>query len=155
MAWWQESYDCHLIMATGQNSLLAWGKAIDGDKWWSMMRRWTSTHMPEVVRRSGAKDKGGGWRLQPRSHEGNEDFTTQRAISCHTNLWIACDVNPFNARIYQYVVHEISSMHARKIIAPTLAICTAIIIFLIIPMTKIHRTNAPSPNKVWAQSDRT
>src|ERR1041385_6810774 len=29
------------------------------------------------------RTKGGGWRLQPRSHEGNENFTTQRAIPCH------------------------------------------------------------------------
>ena len=31
--------------------------------------------------------KGGGWRLiQPRGYEGNDNFTTQRAIPCHINF---------------------------------------------------------------------
>jgi hypothetical protein len=32
------------------------------------------------------RTKGGGWRLQPRSHEDNDNFTTQRAIPYHINL---------------------------------------------------------------------
>ena len=45
-------------------------------------------HMPEAGGVPDAKDKGGGWRLQPRRREGNDKFTTQKGytISCYYEL---------------------------------------------------------------------
>ena len=56
--------------------------------------------MPEAGGVPGAKIKGGGWRLQPRRHEGNDNFTTQRAIRYHTKLLTTYDVYPFDAPLF-------------------------------------------------------